>query len=154
MVTSVTDRCHTQGVTDQDPRWPEVARVASIDGTPVVSVYALIARLQQVTSRAEIDHVCEVLATLTGTPTPVDRQTALTEWRNSVGLYVLAHLQAPETAVDVEAAHLEGLQASQAGQASWRASFAAPAAPAADPRPGAVSRRHEVGKTQPRGIER
>lgn len=140
---------------DQEPRWPEDARVGSVDGVPVVSVHALIARLQQVTSRAEIEHFCDVLATLTGTPTPVDRQAALAEWRSTVVLHVLAHPQAPETAVDLEAAHLEAVQDSQAGSALWRASFTAPSArEAGGPAPEAAARRNSIGKPQQPGMER
>lgn len=154
-MTSVTDGRHTHGVTDQEPQSPEAARVGSVDGAQVVSIHALIARLQQVTSRAEIEHVCDVLATLTGTPTPVDRQTALADWESTVVRHVLAHPQAPATAVDVEAARLEAVQDSQAGSVPWRASFTTPtAAETSRPAPGATARRHTIGKPQPPGMER
>ena len=154
-MTSVTHDRHTHGVTNQEPRSPAAARVGSIDGVRVVSVHALIARLQQVTSRAEIEHVCDVLATLTGTPTPVDQPAALAEWESTVLRHVQAHPQAPATAVDVEAARMEAVQDSQAGSVPWRASFTTPTAPETGrPVPEATARRHPIGKPQPPGMER
>lgn len=142
---------HITGVTDPKPRWAHTPHVVTADGAPLVSVEALIARLQQAAGRADIEHLCEVLATLTGTPTQVDRQAALAEWQAAVVGHVLADLRAPASAVDAEVVQLEAVQDSQRSPGTpWSAAFAAPATTVArQPAPTPSGRRSPTRKPRP-----
>lgn len=145
---------HTTSVTDPKTTRPDAAHIVTADGIPVVSVRALISRLQQVTNRDDIDHVCQVVADLTGTSSTVDRQAAEAEWQMAVIAHVFADPAAPDSAVDAEAARLDAAEDSQSS-APWRAAFTAQdiTAPGRS-EVGSPARRRPTSKPQQPGIER
>ncbi|MDI9629414.1 MAG: hypothetical protein QM286_12895 [Acidobacteriota bacterium] len=87
--------------------------VTNSTGEPLMRVEALLARLSRATDQADVNMVCEVLAILTGADSDVE--PFLPQWERTLVVKAVPMQVSILAAAEQEAAHSEGLGASQAG---------------------------------------
>lgn len=101
-------------------------------GQPVISVNALVARLHACTSRADLTHVTDVLATLASSAPQrsapsEDRQAGLAEWDHTVTRHALADPTKPvatnQHPTVAEAQRIDSVGASQRTIPGYLAAF-------------------------------
>ncbi|NLH70120.1 MAG: hypothetical protein GX454_08060 [Brooklawnia sp.] len=143
------------------------ARITDDAGRPVMSVNALVARLRSCTSRTDLDHVTDVLATITSSLPPGsapadDRLAGLAEWDHTVAGHALADHTKPVATnthpTVAETQRIDSATASQRTSPGFLAVFIPPSQAALDDARTPVARRFTppgISRGQPdAGIDR